>query len=182
MTCCYIIRRNAITTSDIKTFTRFQSDFHDLRQVFIEEGVRESVSLPRQHALVHYPRSIKLFGSPNGTCTSQTEAKHKIAVKETWRRSNRNEPLPQMTTAITRADKLESLGHVFKQRGMLEGDIGHCMTQLFLGNQPSILPWRGGRSADTIDVVGNDDNVEPVLGPRTSNVRRLPHRHGKFFK
>jgi hypothetical protein len=84
-------------------------DFHQLWQVFITKEVWKDFSLPCQHSLMHYLNAIEKFGSPNGTCTSQTEAKHKSAMKEPWRRSNRNKPLPQMILTITRLDKLTAL-------------------------------------------------------------------------
>ncbi|KAJ7577184.1 hypothetical protein C8J56DRAFT_1007251 [Mycena floridula] len=74
----YIYRRNAISS------------------IFIETGVRTDISLPRQHALVHYSPFIRRFGSPNGLCSSITESKHIKSVKEPWRRSNRCDALPQM--------------------------------------------------------------------------------------
>ncbi|KAK6992785.1 hypothetical protein R3P38DRAFT_3408214 [Favolaschia claudopus] len=91
------------------------------RQIFIETGVRVDISLPRQHSLVHYIPSIRLFGSPNGLCSSITESKHIKAVKEPWRRSSRNHPLPQMLRTLTRLDKLSAARSVFTQRGMMTG-------------------------------------------------------------
>src|SRR5436190_24087350 len=91
MECCYIARRNAITSSDLETFEQHLARFQDLRNIFVETGVRKSLSLPRQHALSHYVRKIELFGSPNGICSSITESMHIRAVKEPWRRSNRFE-------------------------------------------------------------------------------------------
>jgi hypothetical protein len=109
MNSCYIVQCNAITTSDTKAFQHYLVDFHQLWQVFITKEVWKDFSLPCQHSLMHYLNAIEKFGSPNGTCTSQTEAKHKSAVKEPWRRSNRNKPLPQMILTITRLDKLMAL-------------------------------------------------------------------------
>ena len=82
--CCYIARYNAITFSDLKAFTQHLTQFQELRNVFIETGVRESISLPRQHALSYYVTKIELFGSPNGVCSSITESLHIWAVKEHW--------------------------------------------------------------------------------------------------
>lgn len=62
-------------------YLRFR--FH--RQIFQDSGVR-----PTGFSL---PRHIRQCAAPNGLCSSITEAKHIKAVKETWRRSNRFEPL-----------------------------------------------------------------------------------------
>ena len=119
---------------------------------------------------MHYPNAIERFGSPNGTCTSQTEAKHKKAVKDPWHQSNRNKPLPQMILSITHSDKLMALQRVFRQRGMLDGSVTNYMAQQFAGEPPSIRPWTGASvdSSDASDSDGDegDHDIEPVSGPR----------------
>jgi hypothetical protein len=97
--------------------------FHKLREVFIDLGVRVSISLPRQHALSHYVRLIMLFGAPNGLCSSITESKHIKAVKEPWRRSNRFKALGQMLICIIRMEKMAALRRSFSQHGMLNGTV-----------------------------------------------------------
>jgi hypothetical protein len=121
MELCYIFRRNVITNAALKTAETLLERFHELRLVFITEGVRSSISLPRQHALPHYLTSIPLFGSPNGLCSSITESKHIKAVKEPWRRSSRFKALVQMLRTIIRLEKLATLRRRFLQEGMLTG-------------------------------------------------------------
>ena len=154
----------------MKCFRQYLTDFYRLRQIFITTEVRENVSLPRQHALMHYPDGIEMFGSPNGTCTSQTEAKHIPVVKEPWRQSSRNDPLLQMLQTISRLDKLTALRRVFKQRGMLVSTVSNYMAQQFSGNPPPVLPWIAS-TADTDDTPGrDDDDAGPVPGPRTDTM------------
>ena len=121
MDLCYIFRRNAITSTALKTAEDLLKRFHELRCIFITEGVRESISLPRQHALPHYLTSIPLFGSPNGLCSSITESKHIKAVKEPWRRSSRFRALVQMLWTIIRLEKLAALRRTFLREGLLIG-------------------------------------------------------------
>src|SRR5437773_319106 len=105
---CYIAQRNAITSDALDQLNVALARFHIHREVFVgTAGVNgDKVSLPRQHSLKHYVRSIQLFGSPNGLCSSITESKHIKAVKEPWRRSNRFNALMQMLRTIRRLDKL----------------------------------------------------------------------------
>jgi hypothetical protein len=186
MNCCYIARRNAITTTDIACFRQYLADFHRLRQIFITTGVHKNVSLPRQHALMHYPDGIELFGSPNGLCTSQTEAKHIPAVKKPWRRSNHNDPLPQMLRTINRMDKFTALRRIFKQRGMLAGTVSNYMAQQFAGKLPPVCPWTASgadmNGATEIDDECNDNDAGPASGPRTETVIRLAAKNRKSFK
>jgi hypothetical protein len=118
---CYLVRQDDISTADLDIIKKEISRFHHLWQVFIDAGVRDGLSLPQQHALMHYPDSIALFGSPNGLHSSITEAKHIKAIKEPWRRSSRNKPLPQMLETVMQMEKMATLRVVFEQLGMLRG-------------------------------------------------------------
>ncbi len=104
---CYIARRSVLTEDDLEKLQDALARFHRHRSVFVTDGVCEKgISLPRQHALVHYHALIRLFGVPNGLCTSLSESKHKESTKDVYRRSNRNNPLGQMLVANTRIHQL----------------------------------------------------------------------------
>lgn len=107
---CYIARRNALTTEDLEDLQNALTHFHHHRKVFVgTAGLNgDHVSLPRQHALIHYLRSIRLYGSPNGLCSSITESKYIKAVKEPWRRSSRYKALKQMLVTNSQLEKLAS--------------------------------------------------------------------------
>ncbi|KAI9435153.1 hypothetical protein H4582DRAFT_1817832 [Lactarius indigo] len=121
MDACYIARRNAINSTSLEHLRDSVETFHQLRAVFIEVGVRTSLSLPRQHALKHFHRAIHLFGSPNGLCSSITESKHIRAVKEPWRRSNRYHALAQMLKTNSHMDKMAILHQCLEDSGVLRG-------------------------------------------------------------
>lgn len=129
MELCYLFRRNAITNADLDRIQYELERLQKLRDIFIRTGVRDDISLPRQHALQHYLRSIMLFGSPNGLCSSITESKHIVAVKEPWRRSNHYKALVQMLCTISRLDKLAALQRVYTQKGMLAGTTSAYVTE-----------------------------------------------------
>ncbi|KJA18005.1 hypothetical protein HYPSUDRAFT_145683 [Hypholoma sublateritium FD-334 SS-4] len=129
MDSCYIARRNAITGPALMYFQECVDRFHALQNVFIEAGVRTSISLPRQHALNHYFYSIHLFGSPNGLCSSITESKHIKAVKEPWRRSSRYQALIQMLRTLLRIDKIGAIRRRFTEMGMMKGNTASYMAE-----------------------------------------------------
>ncbi|KAH9946447.1 hypothetical protein B0H21DRAFT_779117 [Amylocystis lapponica] len=121
---CYLAQRPAHDSATLQAMTDALERFHTHRIIFEEVGVRpDGFSLLRQHALVHYVLSIKLFGSPNGLCSSITESKHIVAVKRPWRRSNHNEPLGQIIRVNTRLSKLAAARIEFGRRGMLRGNV-----------------------------------------------------------
>ncbi|KAH9951837.1 hypothetical protein B0H21DRAFT_843134 [Amylocystis lapponica] len=170
---CYLARRSSHDTSTLKAMDNALSRFHTYRTVFEEVGIRPNgFSLPRQHALVHYVLNIKLFGSPNGLCSSITESKHIIAVKRPWRRSNRNKPLGQMIRTNTRLSKLAAARVEFGRRGMLHGDVlTHALQTV-------------GRDAEIDDEDGAEDredsnghDVADVDGPTVPSVVELASRH-----
>jgi hypothetical protein len=118
---CYVVRRSALTELHLNQLQDALAQFHRYRTIFEASGVRPNgISLPRQHALVHYHSLIRLFGAPNGLCTSITESKHIRAVKEPWRRSSRNQPLCQMLVTNQRLDQLVAAQTDFIDRGMLD--------------------------------------------------------------
>jgi hypothetical protein len=129
---------------------------------------------------MHYPNAIELWGSPNGICTSQTEAKHISAVKNPWRRSGRRNPLPQMVKTLTRSDKLGALRRIFKQRGMLVGTVAEYMTWQFAGMLPPIRAGNGA-SMDAINSLDNDDidssDAGPISDPMSETEIWLAARH-----
>ncbi|KAF8130554.1 hypothetical protein EV363DRAFT_1450363 [Boletus edulis] len=89
----------------------------------MDEQVVTTFSLPRQHSMKHYIDMIRLFGAPNGLCSSITESKHIRAVKEPYHRFNRNQPLGQMLLINQCLDKLAAAQSDFMARGMLDKHI-----------------------------------------------------------
>ncbi|EIW76544.1 hypothetical protein CONPUDRAFT_129795 [Coniophora puteana RWD-64-598 SS2] len=118
---CYLVRRNTLTDTDITALQRALDSFHHHRESFRDFGV--TLSLPRQHSLVHYIYLVQQFGAPNGLCSSITESKHIEAVKEPWRRSSRFNALGQMLTTNQRLDKLKAARVDFAARGMLNSSV-----------------------------------------------------------
>ncbi|KAI6146976.1 hypothetical protein EDD17DRAFT_1767457 [Pisolithus thermaeus] len=125
---CYLVRRNVITEQTLTEIDDALSRFHRFREVFRNAGVIETFSLPRQHAMKHYPYLIHQFGAPNGLCSSITESKHVKAVKRPYRRTNRFKALGQMILINQRLDKLTAAWADFQQRGMLNGT---CLSKAF---------------------------------------------------
>ena len=171
---CFIARRNAISAEDLDTLRDSLHRFHHSRNVFIETGVRTDISLPRQHSLIHYFRSIRLFGSPNGLCSSITESKHIKAVKKPWRRLNRFRALVQMLRTISRLDKLEALRCVFAKQGMMEGSTSSYTEKFLRGEQPQPL--------SDLDGDDEDRDLGPVSGPKVHSSIELAKTPGAFFR
>ncbi|KAJ7203848.1 hypothetical protein GGX14DRAFT_698923 [Mycena pura] len=168
---CYLVRRNAISSDDLPKIQDALDRFHQYRQIFIDCGVRVDISLPRQHSLVHYIRFIRLFGSPNGLCSSITESKHIKAVKEPWRRSSRYKALAQMLVTLVRLDKLAAALRDFTVRGMMTGTTSSYTASILAGEQPQVDA--AAAAAAALDDENDDDGV--VHGPRSlSDIELAP--------
>lgn len=116
---CYLARRSSHTTESLNMMQSALDRFCNTRKGFIDAGVcPQSVSLPRQHSLLHYIPGIRLFGSPNGLCSSITESKHIHAVKRPYRRSNRFKALRQILLINQRQDKLSAARRHFLSKGL----------------------------------------------------------------
>lgn len=120
---CYLVRRNVIDEEALSKIQDALERFYRYRKVFQDLQVVTTFSLPRQHSMKHYSDMIRMFGAPNGLCSSITESKHIKAIKEPYRRSNRNQPLGQMLLTNQRLDKLAAARSDFTARGMLDSDI-----------------------------------------------------------
>ena len=120
---CYLVRRNVIDEQALAQIQDALERFYRYRKVFLESHVVTTFSLPRQHSMKHYSDMIRMFGAPNGLCSSITESKHIKAIKEPYRRSNRNQPLGQMLLTNQRLDKLTAARSDFTARGMLDSHI-----------------------------------------------------------
>jgi hypothetical protein len=123
---CYLIRQEMISDDTLILIKTALEQFHRYRDIFQRGGVRNlnaGFNLPRQHSLHHYHQLIRLFGAPNGLCSSITESKHRKSVKDPYRHSNKCDPLGQMLLTNQRVDKLAASRVDFEARGMLRGPI-----------------------------------------------------------
>ncbi|KAJ8091523.1 hypothetical protein PM082_024443 [Marasmius tenuissimus] len=172
MECCFTVRKNSLTSDDFDMFDHHLARFHEYREVYITSGVRADLSLPRQHSLVHYRRSIRMFGSPNGLCSSITESKHIKAVKEPWRRSNRYKALSQMIKTIARLEKMHALRQLFSSRGWLIGSTS-WFTNAVLQDQALSQKLTASVNGDDSDDEDEDGEFGPVVGPKAESSIRL---------
>ncbi|KAG5640671.1 hypothetical protein DXG03_007595, partial [Asterophora parasitica] len=119
---CYLVCHNIIDDNTISAIEEALLRFHTHHEIFRKVGVRPNgFLLPCQHSLKHYVHFIKLFGAPNGLCSSITENKHIKVVKQPYRCSNKYKPLGQMLLTNQCLNKLAAARVNFTALGMLEG-------------------------------------------------------------
>ncbi|KAH8978470.1 hypothetical protein EDB86DRAFT_3090503 [Lactarius hatsudake] len=140
---CYIARHNVITEI---TLTEL-------------EGALAQFNEYRTHSMHHYPDMIRFFGAPNSLCSSITEAKHIKAVKEPWRRSNRNKPLKQMLLTNQRLNKLMAARIDFTRRGMLDRSQLNASLKKMECVQEAFNEQRAGKGAEDLSDIVNDSTI-----------------------
>ena len=131
---CYLVCHNALTSDMLHVIEDMLVQFHHHHDIFIQSGVCVNISLPRQHALKHYSHSIRLFGSPNGLCSSMMESKHIKAVKEPWRRSSRYKALVQMLQTNSCMDKMAFAQCIFAEQGVMAGTTSSYTAMILRGD------------------------------------------------
>ena len=114
----YIVRRPVFTQETLKEIEILTSELQKYRDVYRKEGVRSGFFIPKEHIIEHFLYFLTLFGAPNAVCTSITESMHIRAVKDAYRRSNKNEEMAQMLLTNQRMDKLNAARIDFEHHGM----------------------------------------------------------------
>ncbi|KDQ50016.1 hypothetical protein JAAARDRAFT_211946 [Jaapia argillacea MUCL 33604] len=143
---CYIAQRNSLDSTALEELDQTLSRFHVHRQIFIDTGVREDdISLPRQHALKHYIRGIRLFGAPNGLS------------------------LRQMLRTNERMDKMAALRQVLDKKGLMEGSTLWFTERILEGYEPE------PRDSEDEDDADEGEENGPVDGPKVMSFVELAH-------
>ncbi|TBU25238.1 hypothetical protein BD311DRAFT_780434 [Dichomitus squalens] len=175
---CYLARRPSHDTSTLHDMEVELAKFHNLRTIFEEVGVRpDGLSLPRQHALIHYVKSIRLFGSPNGLCSSITESKHIVAVKRPWRSSSGFHPIQQILSFNARLSKMAAARTEFGRRGLLQDDVltnALLSFEAFEGHETQAdLDARFRDEADAAAAPGFESDTNISFAARATYSKRL---------
>ncbi|KAG1722011.1 hypothetical protein EDB19DRAFT_1859531 [Suillus lakei] len=129
---CYLVCHNVITETSLNEIDDAVARFHQYREIFKDTEIVSTFSLPCQHLIKHYNTLIRLFGAPNGLCSSITESKHIKAVKEPWRRSSRYKALGQMLVTNQHLGGLTASHQDFYAHRMLNST---CLTSYIEGTK-----------------------------------------------
>lgn len=144
--------------------------FHHYHNIFIHTDVRDTISLPRQHALHHYLHFIRLFGSPNGLCSSITESKHIPAVKKPWQQLNHYRALKQMLCTNCRSDKMYAARQHFASKGMMDWTTLSYTVMVLRGEEPQPPP---------AVPEGETDDHGAAIGPKVMSSVELAATNGE---
>lgn len=105
----YLSHYPSHSTSTLAQMNKSLEDFHSVKQVFIDIGVREHFNIAKIHSTLHYISSIIDIGCLDGVNTEQTERLHIDYAKLGYRASNKKNYTQQMVTWLTRREKAHRL-------------------------------------------------------------------------
>ena len=187
----YMVQYESHSTDTLEDIRMALSEFHTLKDVFIEEGVRSStgcvlrrcrqpdattdLKIPKLHALQHYVASIENFGTTDNYNTEATERLHIDLAKNAFRASNKRSFTAQMCRWHERRERVFwfathlawKAGQVFDAR-LLKARIRDARIRprhkpLFLANRPHRLRVTLAQlGADSV-VVGFVDSMRAFL-------------------
>lgn len=97
------------TTHDESTLAYLQDaldEFHKYKDYFIDVGCRDHLHISKIHSLLHYVRSIELFGTTDNYDTEMFERLHINFAKHGWQATNQQDEFPQMITWLSQQEKI----------------------------------------------------------------------------
>lgn len=98
-----------MTDNNIEAMEAALAEFHDLKSVVIDLGLRSKDhfdNIPKLHMLSHYSRCIREMGVPDGYNSESPEHLHIVYTKRGWRASNKVRPRPQMVLFVQRYEAM----------------------------------------------------------------------------
>ena len=101
----YFASYHSHTDSTLARLKEALDEFHDNKEIFIEEGIRTHFNFNKLHMLQHYVDMIKLLGSTNGYNTENTERLHIDLAKNLYNATNKRDYIKQMTEALQRKEE-----------------------------------------------------------------------------
>ncbi|KAH9942200.1 uncharacterized protein BXZ73DRAFT_87866 [Epithele typhae] len=85
--------------------------FHAHKHIFTSLGIRNHYNIPKIHAALHYPVSIRQLGSADGFNTEASERLHIDCTKDAYNASNKRAYIKQMTTWLNRQERIARFQH-----------------------------------------------------------------------
>jgi hypothetical protein len=106
----YRAHATRMTEGELEEMEDAWRTFHQLKGELVARGAVQEMHhlnrISKLHTVLHWPRSIRELGTPDGFNTEAPEYLHIEFAKEPWRHSNGVDALPQMITFIQRQEAI----------------------------------------------------------------------------
>lgn len=94
------------TTTTLNRLQEALDTFHEFKDIFVQEGIREHFRIPKIHSMEHYTAFIRSKGSCPNFNTELSERLHINYAKQGYQASNRRDYMEQMVVFLTRREKI----------------------------------------------------------------------------
>jgi hypothetical protein len=144
----YYAQRQVHTSKTLLALENALRSFHENKEVFIREGVRDHFNIPKIHQMMHYVEAIRSRGTADGYNSEASERLHIDYAKEGYRASNKKDYIKQMTVWLGRQEA-----------------VSRFQAYLVYAAKQSNTPSRDSQHSDTDDEVevGEDDLNDPSV-------------------
>lgn len=102
----YYARLPVHTDTSLQLLDDALERFHQLKEVFVEFGVRTHFNINKIHSMVHYSESIRQLGAADGYNTETPERLHIEFAKRAYKATNRHDFFEQMTVYLERRERV----------------------------------------------------------------------------
>jgi Plavaka transposase len=102
----YLAQFRCHTSESLDSMQQALDEFHNNKDVFVSEGIRTHLNIPKIHSMAHYIEMIRSHGSADGYNTEISERLHIDYAKNAYRASNKRDYVPQMTDWLQRQESV----------------------------------------------------------------------------
>lgn len=103
----YIAQYPSHSNETMEYLNEALNEFHNHKEIIITLGIQKDFDFPKLHSMLHYNRSITLFGTTDNYNTEMFERLHAEYVKPAFNATNKRNERPQMLQWYTRHERVE---------------------------------------------------------------------------
>lgn len=133
----YIAQYEAHDDTTLGYLTDALDRYFKHRSYFIEIGIRKDFNIPKFHSLLHYVESIQWFGTTDNYNTEMFERLHIDFAKNGWRASNKRDEFPQMTSWLSRQEKLARFETYQKHTFANSESLSNSSSDISMDSEPN---------------------------------------------
>ena len=149
----YLAQYPLHTSQTLQLLHQSLKRFHENKHIFVELGIRNNFNLPKLHALLHYVRSIKTFGTTDNYNTEYTERLHIDLAKDAYRATNHRDEYTQMTAWLRRREKVLQHESYLKWCLNPQSSIVLRSTDMTYNGTLTVTKWPSVRAVSFDDVI-----------------------------
>jgi len=102
----YLAQYPMHTNETLETLEDALACFHQVKDIFVDLGIRESFNIPKLHFVQHYVMLIRLYSTTDNFDTMYTKQLHIDFAKDAYNATNHKDEFTQMANWLERKEKI----------------------------------------------------------------------------